>query len=90
MLRLTYNAWRRGILSLSDEDYRWQVLRDKVPRWFFQVVNLVFIGSSVQFFSSIFSCETFLRSHHSEHPSPHPGLTDSGRCRPASRSTWYL
>lgn len=44
MLRLTYNTWRRGLFNPNDEDYRWQVLRDKLPRWFFQVVNLTFIA----------------------------------------------
>lgn len=27
-----------------EEDYRWEVLRRKIPRWFFHVVNLVFIA----------------------------------------------
>ncbi|PFH53126.1 hypothetical protein AMATHDRAFT_138180 [Amanita thiersii Skay4041] len=44
MFRLSYNTWRRGLFSLSDEDYRWAVLRTKVPPWFFQVVNISFIA----------------------------------------------
>lgn len=28
----------------NDEDYRWQVLREKIPPWLFQVLNLTFIG----------------------------------------------
>ncbi|KIM84343.1 hypothetical protein PILCRDRAFT_408821 [Piloderma croceum F 1598] len=44
MSRLSYNTWRRGLFNLSDEDYRWSVLRQKVPTWFFQVVNLTFIA----------------------------------------------
>ncbi|KAG6896508.1 hypothetical protein C0992_007741 [Termitomyces sp. T32_za158] len=29
-----------------DEDYRWAILRDKVPAWFFQVINLTFIAAT--------------------------------------------
>jgi len=43
MFRLSYNTWRRGLFSLTDEDYRWQILRRKFPTWFFQIINLVFI-----------------------------------------------
>jgi len=42
--RLSYNTWRRGLFALNDEDYRWAVLRTKIPAWFFQVVNLTFIA----------------------------------------------
>ena len=31
----------------NDEDYRWVVLRAKLPAWLFQVVNLTFIGVSI-------------------------------------------
>jgi len=43
-IRLTYNAWRRGMFALNEEDYRWEVLRKKMPKWLFQVVNLTFIA----------------------------------------------
>ncbi|EKM58479.1 uncharacterized protein PHACADRAFT_252828 [Phanerochaete carnosa HHB-10118-sp] len=44
MCRLSYNTWRRGLFSLHEEDYRWAILRRKVPSWLFQVVNLTFIA----------------------------------------------
>ncbi|TFK91404.1 DUF1295-domain-containing protein [Polyporus arcularius HHB13444] len=44
MCRLSYNTWRRGLFNLKDEDYRWAVLRQKLPPWLFQVVHLVFIA----------------------------------------------
>jgi steroid 5-alpha reductase family enzyme len=44
MLRLSYNTYRRGLFSLSDEDYRWAILRAKMPRWAFQLMNISFIG----------------------------------------------
>ncbi|KAI9512970.1 DUF1295-domain-containing protein [Russula earlei] len=42
--RLSYNTWRRGLFRLDEEDYRWAVLRTKVPPWLFQIINLVFIA----------------------------------------------
>ncbi|KAI0663735.1 DUF1295-domain-containing protein [Cubamyces menziesii] len=44
MCRLTYNTWRRGLFNLNDEDYRWAILRRKIPTWLFQVTNLTFIA----------------------------------------------
>ncbi|TFY50505.1 hypothetical protein EVJ58_g11023 [Rhodofomes roseus] len=41
---LSYNTWRRGLFNLHDEDYRWQILRDKLPTWLFQILNFVFIA----------------------------------------------
>ncbi|KAG5645560.1 hypothetical protein DXG03_005835 [Asterophora parasitica] len=46
MSRLSYNTYRRGLFRLSDEDYRWAVLRTKLPAWLFQVVNLTFIAAT--------------------------------------------
>jgi len=45
MFRLSYNTWRRGLFRLDDEDYRWAVLRTKIPPWLFQIVNLTFIAA---------------------------------------------
>jgi steroid 5-alpha reductase family enzyme len=45
MFRLSYNTWRRGLFRLNDEDYRWVVLRNKIPPWLFQIVNLTFIAA---------------------------------------------
>lgn len=44
MCRLSYNTWRRGLFNLHDEDYRWQIVRSKIPKWLFQVFNLTFIA----------------------------------------------
>ncbi|KZT73507.1 DUF1295-domain-containing protein [Daedalea quercina L-15889] len=44
MCRLSYNTWRRGLFNLHDEDYRWQIVRNKIPTWLFQIVNFVFIA----------------------------------------------
>lgn len=43
-VRLTFNFARRGGYAPGGEDYRWQVLRGRMPAWQFQVLNLVFIA----------------------------------------------
>ncbi|KAJ7650609.1 DUF1295-domain-containing protein [Roridomyces roridus] len=44
MFRLSYNTYRRGLFSLNDEDYRWQVLRGQLHPVLFQITNLTFIA----------------------------------------------
>ncbi|KAF9473798.1 integral membrane protein [Pholiota conissans] len=44
MSRLSYNAYRRGLFNFHEEDYRWAVLRQEMPPWQFQVLNLTFIA----------------------------------------------
>ena len=41
--RLTFNFARKGGYAPGGEDYRWAVLRGRMPRWQFQLFNLVFI-----------------------------------------------
>jgi steroid 5-alpha reductase family enzyme len=40
--RLTFNFARKGGYS-GTEDYRWAILRDRMPRWQFELFNLFFI-----------------------------------------------
>jgi steroid 5-alpha reductase family enzyme len=49
MWRLSYNTYRRGLFSLKEEDYRWAVLRKRIPAWLFQVTNLTFIAATQNF-----------------------------------------
>ena len=41
--RLTFNFARKGGYAPGGEDYRWTVLRGRMPRWQFEVFNLCFI-----------------------------------------------
>lgn len=41
--RLTFNFARKGGYARGGEDYRWSVLRERMPRWQFQLFNLFFI-----------------------------------------------
>ncbi|MCJ1301854.1 hypothetical protein MMC08_004655 [Hypocenomyce scalaris] len=43
-LRLTYNYWRKGGYSIGSEDYRWEVLREKLSPALFFVFNVLFIS----------------------------------------------
>jgi steroid 5-alpha reductase family enzyme len=45
------------VIHSNDEDYRWVVLRNKVPPWLFQIINLTFIGTSNK---QLDSCHTSL------------------------------
>ena len=56
-------------VTSNDEDYRWVVLRAKLPTWLFQVVNLTFIGMSIQ---RSLNSTAILTSHLSCDPKPSP------------------
>ncbi|KAG0146686.1 hypothetical protein CROQUDRAFT_657037 [Cronartium quercuum f. sp. fusiforme G11] len=43
-LRLTTNSIRRGFFDFSKEDYRWEVLRKRIPGWQMKLINLTFIA----------------------------------------------
>ncbi|GAA5896524.1 hypothetical protein JCM8208_004223 [Rhodotorula glutinis] len=45
--RLTYQSARRGFLTLNpygEEDYRWLIVRKRLPKWAFSLLDLVFIA----------------------------------------------
>jgi steroid 5-alpha reductase family enzyme len=42
--RLTFNFARKGGYARGGEDYRWPVLRGRMPRWRFELFNLFFIA----------------------------------------------
>jgi steroid 5-alpha reductase family enzyme len=42
-LRLTFNFARKGGYRPGGEDYRWAILRERLPGWRFQLFNLFFI-----------------------------------------------
>lgn len=43
-MRLSYNYWRKGGYSVGSEDYRWQILREKIAPPLFFVFNVLFIS----------------------------------------------
>lgn len=42
-MRLTFNFARKGGYSIGGEDYRWEILRQKMKPWQYQVFNIFFI-----------------------------------------------
>jgi steroid 5-alpha reductase family enzyme len=44
-LRLTYNYWRKGGYNIGSEDYRWNLIKDKIGQPAFFLLNVVFISS---------------------------------------------
>ena len=43
-IRLTYNYARKGGYNIGSEDYRWEILREKIPPPLFFVFNVLFIS----------------------------------------------
>jgi len=42
-IRLTYNFARKGGYSRGGEDYRWAILRARMPKWMYELFNIFFI-----------------------------------------------
>ncbi|KAI6091866.1 DUF1295-domain-containing protein [Hypoxylon rubiginosum] len=42
--RLTFNYWRKGGYEIGSEDYRWEIIRAKVPPALFFIFNVTFIS----------------------------------------------
>ncbi|KAI5474575.1 integral membrane protein, DUF1295 family protein [Pseudohyphozyma bogoriensis] len=68
-LRLTTNTYRRGFFNPKSEDYRWEIVRGRIPVWAFKILNLTFI-SIIQNFLFIFSelPVYLLLTHSQSHP----------------------
>ncbi|KAH8991353.1 DUF1295-domain-containing protein [Lactarius hatsudake] len=73
-LRLSYNTWRRGLFRLDDEDYRWAVLRAKIPTWLFQVVNLTFIAVIQNILLLLMATPTLIAATHPTPLTPTDGV----------------
>ncbi|KAH9178401.1 DUF1295-domain-containing protein [Lactarius sanguifluus] len=75
-LRLSYNTWRRGLFKLyaDDEDYRWAVLRAKLPTWLFQVVNLTFIAVIQNVLLFLMATPTLIAATHPTPLTPADGV----------------
>ncbi|KAK4237398.1 hypothetical protein C8A03DRAFT_34645 [Achaetomium macrosporum] len=43
-VRLTYNYWRKGGYNIGHEDYRWELVRQRVPKVAFHVFNWTFVS----------------------------------------------
>ncbi|KAL1618709.1 hypothetical protein SLS54_007145 [Diplodia seriata] len=44
-IRLTYNYWRKGGYNVGSEDYRWEIIKSKVPAAVFFLFNVTFIST---------------------------------------------
>ncbi|KAI9698294.1 MAG: hypothetical protein M1820_007564 [Bogoriella megaspora] len=45
-LRLTYNYWRKGGYNIGVEDYRWELLRERISPALFFIFNVTFIATA--------------------------------------------
>ncbi|KAL3964731.1 hypothetical protein VFPBJ_03544 [Purpureocillium lilacinum] len=55
-IRLTYNYWRRGGYNVGSEDYRWEIVKSKVPAFVFFLFNVTFISFIQSVLLFAFSC----------------------------------
>ncbi|KAK5990003.1 hypothetical protein PT974_08266 [Cladobotryum mycophilum] len=55
-IRLTYNYWRKGGYQIGSEDYRWEIIKAKVPGVIFFVFNVTFIAFIQSILLFLFSC----------------------------------
>ncbi|PHH80206.1 hypothetical protein CDD82_1919 [Ophiocordyceps australis] len=54
--RLTFNYWRRGGYQVGSEDYRWAIIKAKVPAVLFFFFNMTFISFIQSILLFAFSC----------------------------------
>lgn len=76
------------LIHSKEEDYRWAVLRKKIPPWLFQITNLVFIGTSYICIYAALSDVTSPRTYscnpkHPPAPDSHSGIDRRNTPKPA-------
>ncbi|KAK6585557.1 hypothetical protein PZA11_002284 [Diplocarpon coronariae] len=59
-LRLTYNYWRKGGYSIGSEDYRWEILRQKMHPGLFFIFNVLFISLAQSVLLFIITTPTYI------------------------------
>lgn len=60
-IRLTFNYWRKGGYSIGSEDYRWQIVRSKVPnRFLFMIFNFSFIAVAQSLLLLLITAPTYV------------------------------
>jgi steroid 5-alpha reductase family enzyme len=55
-MRLTYNYWRKGGYNVGSEDYRWAIVKSRVPGIVWFVFNVTFISFIQSVLLFAFSC----------------------------------
>ncbi|KYK60157.1 DUF1295 domain-containing protein [Drechmeria coniospora] len=67
-IRLTFNYWRRGGYQIGSEDYRWEIVKSKIPAVLFFVLNVTFISFMQSILLFAISCvpayAILLSAHH--------------------------
>lgn len=58
--RLTFNYWRKGGYQKGSEDYRWEIIRGKVPPALFFVFNVTFISFIQSILLSLLAAPTYV------------------------------
>ncbi|RYP83222.1 hypothetical protein DL769_001418 [Monosporascus sp. CRB-8-3] len=58
--RLTFNYWRKGGYKKGSEDYRWEIIRGKVPPALFFIFNITFISFIQSILLSLLAAPTYV------------------------------
>ncbi|RYP92669.1 hypothetical protein DL770_001182 [Monosporascus sp. CRB-9-2] len=58
--RLTFNYWRKGGYQKGSEDYRWEIIRGKVPPALFFIFNVTFISFIQSILLSLLAAPTYV------------------------------
>lgn len=60
-VRLTFNYWRKGGYKIGSEDYRWQVLRSRIPnRFVFFLFNVLFISLTQSLLLNLITAPSYI------------------------------
>ena len=84
-MRLSGSQTRADDRDSHEEDYRWPILRKNVPKWFFHLLNLTFIGR-MSFNLRLRSIHLVSKSDHTEPDS----VRASTSCIPGCQTTPHL
>lgn len=76
-IRLTYNAYRRGMLKPGEEDYRWPLLRKTMSRPVWEIFSILFIAIAQNMLLAITALPNYLLLtttwvNHVTEPVPNP------------------
>jgi steroid 5-alpha reductase family enzyme len=66
--RLTWNFWRKGGFAPGGEDYRWAILRARMPRWAWELFNLTFVNGYQNLLVFLFTLPAWVVAEHPEAP----------------------
>ncbi|KAF2758063.1 DUF1295-domain-containing protein [Pseudovirgaria hyperparasitica] len=75
-LRLTFNYWRRGGYQIGSEDYRWEIVKNKVGPALMFIFNVVFISLAQSILLMMITMPTYVLMIAAKHSQPDMSFSD--------------